>query len=368
MHAWAVVANGEPLQEITAPTPEPQGTQVLLEVLHCGVCHSDVHLWEGHYQLGGDKKLLLKDRGVSLPLVMGHEIVGRVVKLGPQARGVAVGELKIVYPWLGCGTCALCRGDQDNMCLTTRSIGVFQSGGYSSHVIVPEPRHLVDLGTLSPAVAATLACSGLTAYGAVKKALPPAADDPVVIVGAGGLGLSAIAILRALGHEHIVCVDLAAKNRAAALEAGATAAVDATVPNLAEAITAACGRPVGFVIDFVNSSVTAKAAFDALRRGGRLIAVGFFGGELNVPLPLVPLRALTIAGSYVGSPVELRELVALAQSGKLPPIPVATVPQSSVTEVLANLRDGKITGRVVLAVAASPASGPREAPVAAIQA
>jgi len=358
MHAWAVVANGEPLQEITLPTPEPHGAQVLLEVLHCGVCHSDVHLWDGHYQLGGEKKLLLKDRGVSLPLVMGHEIVGRVVRTGPQARGVAVGELKIVYPWVGCGTCALCRSDQDNMCQTPRSIGVFQAGGYASHVIVPEPRHLVDVGTLSPPVAATLACSGLTAYGAVKKALPLPADEPIVIIGLGGLGLNAIAILRALGHERIVGVDLKAENRAAALAAGATDTVDATAANLAEAIVAAAGQGVGVVIDFVNSSATAKAAFDALRRGGKLIAVGFFGGELSLPLPLLPLRALTLVGSYVGSPIELRELVALAQSGKLPPIPLTTAPQSDATSVLARLRDGRIIGRVVLDAPGVPHATP----------
>ena len=87
MRAWAVVENGAPLQEIELPTPEPKGTEVLIEVTHCGVCHSDLHIWEGYYDIGGGQKMSLKDRGVTLPLAMGHEIVGRVVKLGPDAKG-----------------------------------------------------------------------------------------------------------------------------------------------------------------------------------------------------------------------------------------------------------------------------------------
>ena len=135
MRAWAVVENAAPLQEIELPTPEPTGTQVLMEVTHCGVCHSDLHVWEGKYDLGGGRMMNLKDRGVVLPLAMGHEIVGRVVKLGPDAEGVAVGDLRIVYPWVGCGKCAACTSDEDNMCLTPRSIGIFQNGGYATHVL-----------------------------------------------------------------------------------------------------------------------------------------------------------------------------------------------------------------------------------------
>src|SRR6202012_5786236 len=134
MRAWAVVENGAPLQEIELPTPEPKGTEVLIEVTHCGVCPSDLHIWDGYYDLGGGNKMSLKDRGVVLPLAMGHEIVGRVAKLGPDAKGVKVGDLRIVFPWVGCGTCDKCRAEEDNMCLTPRSLGVYQNGGYGTHV------------------------------------------------------------------------------------------------------------------------------------------------------------------------------------------------------------------------------------------
>ena len=177
MRAWAVVENGAPLQELELPTPEPKGTEVLIEVTHCGVCHSDLHIWEGYYDIGGGKKMSLKDRGVVLPLAMGHEIVGRVAKLGPDAKGVKTGDLRIVFPWLGCGTCEKCLAEEDNMCLVPRSLGVYANGGYGTHVIAPHPRHLVDPGTLDPAVAATYACSGITVYSAIRKAMPIPPDE-----------------------------------------------------------------------------------------------------------------------------------------------------------------------------------------------
>jgi alcohol dehydrogenase/propanol-preferring alcohol dehydrogenase len=348
MRAWAVVENDAPLKEIELPTPEPQGTEVLLETTYCGVCHSDLHIWEGRYDLGGGKVMSLKDRGVVLPLAMGHEIVARVVKLGPEATGVKVGDIRIVYPWVGCGKCAQCLSDNDNMCLNGRSLGVYQNGGYGTHVVAPHPRHLVDLGTLDPAIAATYACSGITVYSAIRKVLPLPAEEPIVLVGAGGLGLNAIAILKALKHENIVVVDTSAEKRAGALEAGASKAVDGSGEGVAVRIIEACGGPVLAVIDLVNGTSSARAAFDALRKGGKLVQVGLFGGELTLALPLMPIKALTVQGSYVGSVTDLRELVALAQSGAVPALPVTTVPQSQANEALMRLRDGRVNGRIVL--------------------
>ncbi len=283
MRAWAVVENGAPLQEIEMPTPEPTGTQVLLEVTHCGVCHSDLHVWEGQYDLGGGRTMSLKERGVKLPLAMGHEIVGRVLKWGPEATGLQVGQTRIVYPWVGCGHCEECLAERDNMCLTARSLGVFQNGGYATHVLAMHPRHLIDPGTVDPALAATYACSGITVYSAVAKVMPMPPDRPLVLVGAGGLGLSAIAVLRALGHRNIISVDIAPEKRAAALAAGATQAVDGSGEDAAQRIMEAAGGPVWAIIDLVNGTSTAQAAFAALRKGGKLVQVGLFGGELRLP-------------------------------------------------------------------------------------
>src|SRR5271157_137789 len=348
MRAWAVVENGAPLQEIELPTPEPTGTEVLLEVTYCGVCHSDLHIWEGYYDLGGGKKMSLADRGVVLPLAMGHEIVGRVAKLGPDAHGVKVGDVRIVYPWLGCGHCEACVSEADNMCLHPRSLGVYQDGGYGTHVVAPHSRHLVDPGTVDPAVAATYACSGVTVYSAIKKVMPIKPHEPIVLIGAGGLGLNAIKLLKALDHQNIVSVDISAEKLETAAKAGAHKTVEASEGNVAKKIMQACGGPVLAVIDLVNGSTTARFGFDALRKGGKLVQVGLFGGDLTISLPLMAIRATAIHGSYVGTVPELRELVELAQEGKLEALPVATVPQSQANDALMRLRDGRVTGRLVL--------------------
>src|SRR5271165_3805802 len=349
MRAWAVIESGHPLKEIDLPTPEPKGSEVLLEVTYCGVCHSDLHIWDGYYDVGGGQKMSLKDRGVVLPLAMGHEIVARVVKLGPDATGVKVGDVRIVYPWLGCGKCDACLSEQDNMCtVVPRALGVYQNGGYGTHVVAPHPRHLVDPGNLDPAVAATYACSGITVYSAIKKVMPIKPSEPIVLIGAGGLGLNAIKILKALGHQNIVSVDISAAKLAEATKAGAHTTVEATGDKVTKKILEACGGPVLAVIDLVNGSATARFGFDALRKGGKLVQVGLFGGDLTVSLPLMAIRATAIHGSYVGTVPELRELVELAQEGKLEALPVATVPQSQANDALMRLRDGRVTGRLVL--------------------
>jgi alcohol dehydrogenase/propanol-preferring alcohol dehydrogenase len=161
---WAVVENGRPLQALDMDTPTPTGPEVLVEVSHCGVCHSDLHFWEGEYNLGYGKKVRLAERGVVLPRAPGHEVVGTVVALGPDAEGVQVGDRRIVFPWIGCGQCDRCKAGEDNMCTKQASIGVVRHGGFSSHVLVPHWRYLVDPGNLDPAVAATYACSGSQSF------------------------------------------------------------------------------------------------------------------------------------------------------------------------------------------------------------
>jgi propanol-preferring alcohol dehydrogenase len=271
-----------------------------------------------------------------------------VAKLGPDAVGVAVGDVRVVYPWVGCGHCAQCVAEQDHMCPSLRPLGVMQTGGFATHVVAPHPRHLVDPGTLDPAVAATYACSGITVLSAIRKVLPLPPEEPLVLVGAGGLGLNAISVLRALGHANIVVVDIGAEKRQAALDAGARTAVDGSGEGMTARILEACGGPVAGVIDMVNGSATAAFAFAALRKGGKLVQVGLFGGELTVPLPTMAMRALTVQGSFVGSPGDLRDLVALAQDDGVEPLPVTEVPKDQANAALMRLRDGAVKGRIVL--------------------
>ena len=348
MKAWAIVKSGAPLEQIERPARVPQGAEVVLKVEYAGVCHSDIHLWKGYYDMGGGKKMLLADRGVTLPRAPGHEIVARVTKLGPQATGVQVGDLRVVYPWLGCGHCERCLHDEGNLCSQTHIIGVMEDGGFGDEVVVPDAKYLVDPGDVDPAYAATLACSGVTVYSAIKKLMPLGPDQPVVLIGAGGLGLAAVSMLRALDHRNIVSVDVSAEKRAAALEMGATQFVDASLPDLPGRLLSATGGPVLGVIDFVNSSSTSATGLECLAKGGKLVLVGVAGGEIVVSLASMIFKPRTIHGTVTGNLRELREVVELARSGKLKPIPVTRMPKDKANEAFSSLSKGEVKGRIVL--------------------
>lgn len=348
MKAWSIVRADAPLECIEIPTPVPAGTQVLVQVHECGVCHSDLHFWHGVYNMGGGKVMRLADRGVTLPRAPGHEIAGTVVGLGPDAKGAAIGDRVVVYPWVGCGNCEHCLNEEDQYCAAQRSLGVVQDGGFASHVVAPHPRYLVKIGNIDPALAATFACSGITVYGAVRKIMPLKPDEPVVLIGAGGLGHAAIAMLGAFGHRHIISVDIDKKKRAAALAAGATAVIDGSQPDAAAKIMAAAGGMVKAVIDFVNVSDTAEMGLSLLAKGGKLILVGVAGGDLNLSLAGMVFRGLTVQASLTGSVKDLRAVVALAQEGKLKPSPVVRMPKDQANEAMLKLKNGEIVGRAVL--------------------
>jgi D-arabinose 1-dehydrogenase-like Zn-dependent alcohol dehydrogenase len=188
MRMFQVCVCGQPLQMNEQPTPQPAGTEVLLKVLAAGVCHSDLHLADGYFDLGGGKRLSLQDRGMKLPVTLGHENVGEVVAVGPDATGVKIGQRMLADPWIGCGTCAVCLRGEDNLCRSMRSLGVFTNGGYADYIMVPHARSLFDIGDLPPERVAPLACSGVTTFGALKK-VTTLTTEPTVIIGAGGLGL-----------------------------------------------------------------------------------------------------------------------------------------------------------------------------------
>ncbi|MGP9810013.1 alcohol dehydrogenase [Rhodopseudomonas sp. NSM] len=348
MKSFRVSGFGQPLSEENRPTPELTGTQVLLRVKAAGICHSDLHIWEGGYELGhGRKKLSLADRGVALPLTMGHETVGEIVAAGPDAKDAKIGDVVLVYPWIGCGECAVCRAGDENMCLKPRFLGVYCDGGYSDELIVPHPRYLLSLDGLDPVTAAPYACSGVTTYSALKK-LEFAFDGPIVMFGAGGLGLMALSLLKAMGGKGAIMVDIDARKREAAEQAGAMATVDGGAPDALEQIAAKAGAPVRGALDLVGNSQTAQLGFDCLTKGGKLVIVGLFGGGAPWALPFIPMRAITIQGSYVGNLRETQELLDLVRANKIAPIPVTPLPLPRANQALLDLQQGKLVGRAVL--------------------
>ena len=344
MISYQIVEHGRPLQRVLSDTPKPQGSEVLVRITRAGVCHSDLHIWAGYFDLGGGKRFYVKERGCVPPFTLGHEPLGVVEALGPRARGVKRGQKRLVFPWIGCGKCAVCKAGQDNYCVSgSRIIGVNRNGAYATHVLVPDAKYLLDAGGIDDGFAATLACSGLTAYSASAKLPPLAREDRVAVIGCGGVGLAGVAVLHAKGVKNIIACDVDAAKLETARKLGAKEAVDTRAPDAAAKLAGVAG-----VIDFVGMPATAALGIAALRKGGRYVLVGLHGGELVHPLPPIAQRAIGIVGSYVGNLQELKELVALAKKGKLKPLPVSTRPGDEANAALEDLHAGRVIGRVVL--------------------
>ena len=344
MISYQIVEHGRPLQKVLSSTPVPKGSEVLVRVTRAGVCHSDLHIWEGYFDLGGGKRFYVKERGCVPPFTLGHEPLGIVEALGPRARGVKVGQKRLVYPWIGCGKCAVCKAGQENYCVSgTRFLGVNCPGAYATHLLVPDPKYLVDVGAIDDAFAATLACSALTAYSAAAKLPPMGAKDEVAVLGCGGLGLIGISVLREKGVRNIVACDVDDAKLAAASKLGAKRTVNTRAADAARELQGIAGA-----LDFVGAAATAALGIAALRKGGRYVICGLYGGELVHPLPPIAQRAIGIIGSYVGNLQELREVVALAKRGKLKPLPVETRPAAEANAALEDLKAGRVLGRVVL--------------------
>jgi len=351
MKAARIIKPKESLQVQDLDIPKATGSQVVVKVRSSGVCHSDIHLWEGGYEGIEGQFLKATDRGVTYPLTPGHEIAGMIESLGEEAAKEAIdkNDKVIVYPWIGEGVCPACRVGEENLCDKPRSLGVYTEGGYAEYVLVPSYKYLVKIADLDTDVAATLSCSALTAYGAVKNAdLKP--NDNVVIVGAGGgLGLMAVQLAKAVTGARIIALDLDQEKLKVAKENGAdetVSPIDGDPAKRVMEITDNLGADA--IIDFVNASKTVETDMKMLRRRGRVVLVGLFGGELKLSLVSMPTRAYRLIGSYTGSLSDLIELVSLAKRRVIEPVVSHRFKLSQATEALQMLKDGKILGRGVI--------------------
>jgi alcohol dehydrogenase, propanol-preferring len=343
----SLLSYGSPLAETTAPLPEPKGSEVLIKVSSCGVCHSDLHLQDGFFDLGDGKRLDVT-HGRKLPFTLGHEISGHVESLGPEAGKLDEQTFYVVYPWCGCGECERCRQRAEHLCDAPRQLGINIDGGYASHVLVPDPRYLIEAQGVDARLAGSYMCSGLTAYSAIRKAERFLKDKgSLMIVGLGGVGMMGLEIARALTRGRKFAADVVAAKRETALTLGADAAFDPQAPDARKTVLRQAG-PISVAIDFVGSEASLNFAQSVVGKGGAVIIVGLMGGRFSLPVPMFPLRELTLSGSYVGSLEEARELMTLVRSGRIRPIPVDERPLSAANAALADLRAGGVTGRVVL--------------------
>ncbi len=348
-----MIAYNAPLEATEEETSTPTGTQVLVKISHCGVCHSDLHMIDGFFDMGDGEKLDVTG-GRSLPFTLGHEIAGEVVAMGDEVKGdCKIGDPCAVYPWIGCGDCARCQTGDEHLCKTTHHLGITVDGGYASHVLVPHPRYILDITGIARQLAGGLMCSGITSYGALKKALPYnracKGGGPLVIVGAGGVGMMGLQLAKALWDGPVVVADIDPVKRDAALAAGADHVIDSGEKDARKAVFKFCGA-ADAAIDFVGAQSSLNFAQSVIGKGGAVIVAGLLGGKFTTPIPMFPLRPFSIHGTFVASLGEAKDLLNLVRTGKVTPPAVSIRPLDEANQALDDLRKGQVPGRVVLEI------------------
>ncbi len=317
---------------------------MLVRIARCGVCHSDLHMQDGYFLLGDGKQLDVR-AGRTLPFTLGHEIAGEIESVGPEVDATT-GTKVAVYPWIGCGQCPACKVGDENICVAPRHLGITVDGGYATHVLVPHPRYLIDYAPLPASYAGALMCSGLTAYAALKRLADRAPRAPLLLVGAGGVGLMGLALTRAMyGAPYVADID--PKKREASLASGAKDIFDPADPNARKALLKASGG-IYAACDFVGSDKSLNCATSVLAKGGKVLVTGLLGGRYSTSVAMFPLKAMSIEGTQTGTLAEARELINLVRTKKIAPPPIAERPLAQASQALDDLRAGQIVGRLVL--------------------
>jgi len=327
---------GEPLSLEEVERPTAASDEVLIQVDACGACHSDVHVADGDWtQLAPI---------VKRPLILGHEIAGRVVEMGSRVRDLQLGDL-VGVPWIhwSCGQCEFCQAGSENLCPGQKITGVTVDGGYAEFVKAPASHVLKIPGNLSPVDAAPLFCAGLTVYRALRKA-GPLAGRRLAVFGIGGLGHLAVQLGNNFGAQ-VTAIDVSDAKLELASSLGASQVFNAATTDVVKQLR----RSGGIHVSLVSSG--AKAAYDmafySLRPAGTLLAVGLPPENICFPPILMAAREIKIAASAVVTRQDLQEVLALAGAGKLR-CQVESRPLSQVNQVLDDLRQARVAGRVVL--------------------
>lgn len=362
MKAAVLHAAGEPLRinEVDLASPRPGEVRVRIEA--AGVCHSDLHYMNG-------------DLPIRLPAVLGHEGVGVVEEVGDGVRSVATGDL-VVLTWRPrCGICRHCTSGRPALCALGAihaSTGGLIAGGtrltengepvhhlmgiscFAEEAVVSE-RSLIRIPGDTPRdVAAIVGCAVITGIGAVLNQMPGAAGEGVVVIGAGGVGLSAVMGLDLVGAFPVIVLDTVPARLEMARELGATHVVDAAASDVEEQVAAAAPNGVAWALDAVGHQATLRRAFDLLAPGGTVVAVGLgkVGAEVSLPInPLVQQEKRVVGSLYGSSNVvtQVPRLLELHSSGKLPldRLVGPQFPLSELNEAFAALESG-ITGRAIV--------------------
>lgn len=325
-----------PLSIEEVERPVPAADEVLIQVEACGVCHSDLHVADGDWPqfVGIVKK----------PLILGHEIAGRVVEKGTAVEQFEIGD-RVGMPWIywSCGDCEFCREGNENLCLRQKITGVTVDGGYAEFVKAPATHVLKIPDNLAALEAAPLFCAGLTVYRALKRA-GPLSGRRLAVFGIGGLGHLAVQLARSFGAE-VTAIDISDEKLALAKSSGAHHILNAATTKVVKELRSKGGVHVCLVSSAAKAAY--EAAFACLRPTGSLLVVGLPAENLSFPPILMAAGEVRIQASAVGTRQELREVLAIASKGQAR-CQVHAQPLSRVNQVLDQLRNGQITGRIVL--------------------
>src|ERR1700750_3153217 len=281
MRRQSLVKFDAPLCETIVDTPKPQGKEVLVRIERGGLCNSHLHIQDVYADLGGGKRLDTT-RGMTLPFTLGHEIAGVVEEVEPGVPKELIGRKKAVFPWIGCGQCRDCLAGDENLCAKQRFLGVAVDGGFASHVLVPDAKYLLDYDPLPVNQAATLMCSGVTAYGALKRLVDRPRQRNLLLIGLGGVGMMGLAFAQAMFKQAISVADLSPAARGAALNNGAAMAYDPSEADIAKRIIKETEGGFDAIVDFAGSEKSMAFATSVVARGGKIVVSGLLGGNFTL--------------------------------------------------------------------------------------
>jgi len=338
MKAARVHQFGKPLVIEDVPVPVPDKGEILVKVMACGVCHTDLHA------AGGDWPAK-----PALPFTPGHEVVGVVAELGPDVTDFKLGDA-VGVAWLhdACMRCEYCETGWETVCERQHNTGYSCDCGFAEYVIAAAPFAARLPAGVNSAEIAPILCAGVTTYKGLKEteARP---GQWVAISGIGGLGHVGIQYAKAMGL-HVAALDIAPDKLALARAAGADIAVDARSPDAVADILKATGGGAHGVLVTAVSPPAFSQALRVVRRKGTVSLVGLPPGEFPTPIFDVVLKRITVRGSIVGTRRDLDEAIAFAAEGKVRS-EIRTAPLGDINAIFADLKAGKIEGRMVLDLA-----------------
>lgn len=335
MKAAVVHAFGKPLAIEDVPVPTPGPGEILVKVVACGVCHTDLHAADGDWPVRP-----------SPPFIPGHEAAGVVAALGAGVTDFREGDA-VGVAWLhdACMRCEYCETGWETLCEHQHNTGYSCDGGFAEYVIAAAPfvgrlPAGVDFAAMAP-----ILCAGVTTYKGLKEteARP---GEWVAISGVGGLGHVAIQYAKAMGL-HVVALDIAPDKLALARATGADIGIDARSPDAVTDVLKATGGGAHGVLVTAVSPPAFSQALRLVRRKGTVSLVGLPPGEFPTPIFDVVLKRITVRGSIVGTRRDLDEAIAFAVEGKVR-ADIKTAPLDDINRIFADLKAGKVEGRMVL--------------------